>query len=164
MRVTNNDPILTEQQRKSSPELQWVDGVSRLLDTKFRIPGTDVRFGADFLMGLVPGAGDMLSLGISGLLIATMAKNGASAKLVLRMLLNVGLDALVGSVPILGNVFDLFYKANYRNAQLMREYYNEGKHAGPIWPILLVVLAVIFSIFVLIIWCFIQLIQWAFQA
>ena len=119
-----------------STELQWVNRWARLLDTKFTIPGTEIRFGADFLMGLVPGAGDLLSMGFSAVLIKTMAQHGASPILVLRMLANVALDTIVGTVPLLGNVFDLFYKANYRNAQLMREYYDEGKHTGPIWPVL----------------------------
>ena len=159
-RVTSNDPILTEDQRNASTELRWVDGVSRWLDTKFRIPGTKIRFGADFLLGLVPGAGDLLSLGMSGLLVATMAKNGASAKLVARMLFNVVLDAVVGSVPILGNIFDLFYKANYRNAELMREYYDEGKHSGPVWPIVLAVFGVIGLLLIGISWAIYSVAQW----
>lgn len=121
------------------PPMRWVDSYSRLLDTKFRIPGTKIRFGADFLMGLVPGVGDAISLGLSGLLIATMAKNGASPRLVLRMLSNVGLDAVVGTVPVLGNLFDLFFKANTRNLDLMRQYYDEDKHTGSVWPILLAI-------------------------
>ena len=70
-------PIMTEQQRQV-PELKWVDNMSRLLDSKFRIPGTEQRFGVDFVLGLVPFAGDLVSLGMSGVLVATMAKNGAS--------------------------------------------------------------------------------------
>lgn len=162
-RVTSNDPILTENQRNASPELQWVDGFSRLLDTQFRIPGTEVRFGADFLLGLVPGAGDLLSLCMSGLLVGTMAKNGASAMLVARMLMNVILDAIVGSVPVLGNIFDLFYKANYRNAVLMREYYDEGKHAGPVWPIVLAVVVVIGTLFAGTTWAIFKAMQWLLQ-
>ncbi len=133
--------MLTAAQRNSSPELAWVETFTHLLDTKFRIPGTKVRFGGDFLMGLVPGLGDILSMGFSGLLILTMAKNGASLKLVVRMLFNVVLDTVVGSVPILGNLFDLVFKANTRNLILMREYYVAGKHRGSVWPIVAVVAA-----------------------
>ena len=135
LRKVDNLPVLTPEQRRQAPDLEWVDSWSRLLDTWFQIPGTKIRFGADFLIGLVPGAGDLLSLGLSGLLIATMAKNGASVQLVVRMLFNVLLDSLVGAIPILGDVFDLFYKANYRNLQLMREYYDVGKHRGSVWPL-----------------------------
>lgn len=146
---TADAPILTQSQR-SHPALRWVDGYSRLLDTKFRIPGTKIRFGVDFLLGLVPGAGDAISLGLSGILIATMARNGASPKLVLRMLGNVGLDALVGTVPILGNVFDLFFKANQRNLLLMRQYYDEDRHRGSVWPVLMVIVVGIASLLAMI--------------
>ena len=156
-----HDPILTERQL-AVPQLKWIDGFSRLLDTRFRIPGTDMRFGADFLLGLVPGAGDLVSLGMSGVLVATMAKNGASGMLVARMLFNVTLDALVGTIPIIGNIFDLIYKANYRNAVLMREYYGEGEHAGSAWPVVIGVIIAILVIFVLVIWVTVAIFQWLF--
>ncbi|TXF85987.1 DUF4112 domain-containing protein [Neolewinella aurantiaca] len=154
-----NDPILTERQL-AVPELKWIDGFSRLLDTRFRIPGTDMRFGVDFLLGLVPGAGDLISLGMSGVLVATMAKNGASGMLVARMLFNVALDALVGTIPVLGNIFDLVYKANYRNAVLMREFYGEGEHQGSAWPVVLGVIVAIIAIFVLAIWATVEVLGW----
>ena len=144
-------PILTEQQRKV-PQLRWVDSFSRTLDTRFRIPGTDIRFGLDFILGLVPGAGDLISMGMSGTLVATMARHGASPRLVARMLLNVFLDAFFGSVPILGNLFDLFYKANYRNAELMREYYEEGKHTGSVWPVVLAVIGTMLVLMIALVW------------
>ncbi|MFK8164506.1 MAG: DUF4112 domain-containing protein [Lewinella sp.] len=154
-----NAPILTERQR-AVPELKWIDGFSRLLDTKFRVPGTDIRFGADFLLGLVPGAGDLVSLAMSGVLVATMAKNGASGMLAAKMLFNVALDALVGTIPILGNIFDLFYKANYRNAVLMREYYDEGEHQGSVWPVVIGVLVGLVVIFGLLIWVLTTMVWW----
>ncbi|MEM9259641.1 MAG: DUF4112 domain-containing protein [Bacteroidota bacterium] len=154
--------ILTDDQLQV-PELEWVDGFSRLLDTKFRIPGTDIRFGADFILGLIPGAGDVLSLGMSGLLVATMAKHGASPRLVAKMLFNVALDALVGTVPILGNIFDLFYKANYRNAVLMREYYGDGQHTGSVWPVVIGVIVTILLIFALLLWGLFAVIGWIFS-
>ena len=155
-------PILTERQRQI-PQLRWVDTFSRVLDTKFRLPGTDVRFGLDFILGLVPGAGDILSLGMSGTLVATMARHGASPRLVARMLVNVVLDALVGSIPLLGNVFDLFYKANYRNAELMREYYEEGKHRGSVWPVVMAVVAAILIVMVILVWVTVEIFSFLFS-
>lgn len=134
----------------ATPQLAMVDRVTDLLDTKFRIPGSNVRFGADFLMGLVPGFGDAISLAISGLLIATMAKHGASGRLVARMLGNVGLDAVVGTIPLAGNLFDLVFKANTRNVNLMREFYDQGQHRGSAWPMVIAVIAVMTLIFVTI--------------
>ncbi|WP_246112645.1 DUF4112 domain-containing protein [Allorhodopirellula solitaria] len=137
-----------------------------MLDAKYRVPGTRVRFGLDFLLGLVPGAGDALSLGFSGLLIATMARNGASIRLVMLMLGNVILDAVVGAVPVVGNLFDLVFRANLRNARLMREHYEQGKHRAHAWPILLaigiVVLAVLAALFVLMAFAVNALLRWIF--
>ncbi len=158
---TSDHPILTEQQR-TVPQLRWVDSFSRVLDTKFRIPGTDMRFGLDFILGLVPGAGDILSLGLSGTLVATMARHGASPLLVARMLVNVVLDAFVGAIPILGNIFDLIYKANYRNAELMREYYEEGKHQGSVWPVVLTVIGVIVLLMFLLVFFTIKVFEFIF--
>ncbi len=72
----------------------------------------------------------------------------------------MGLDALVGTVPILGNIFDLVFKANNRNALLMREYYDEGRHTGSVWPVILMVLGGFFLIFFLTIWTVIALFSW----
>ena len=111
-------------------KLRNVERMSRLLDSKFRIPGTDIRFGADFLIGLIPYGGDLLSFLMSGALVLTMARHGASGKLVVRMLINVLIDTVVGAVPILGDIFDLFFKSNRRNYELLREHYEEGAHTG----------------------------------
>ncbi len=159
-RSIKNEPVLTQSQRESSPDLVWVDKFSRMLDTQFRVPGTRLRFGADFLMGLVPGLGDVLSMGFSGLLIVTMAKNGASGMLVVRMLGNVILDTVVGAVPILGNVFDLFYKANYRNLELMRQYYDDGRHRGSVWPIVIGVIASLVLLLSLTLWLIYTILSW----
>ena len=117
--------------------MAWVDTWTDLLDTRLRIPGTKITFGLDFLLGFVPGLGDVASMGISGVLIATMAKHGASGRLVTKMLINVVLDAVVGSIPLVGNLFDLFFKANSRNLRLMRQYSTDGRHRGSAWPILI---------------------------
>jgi hypothetical protein len=154
-----DQPIMTEAQLEV-PQLRMIDTYSRLLDTKFRIPGTEIRFGLDFLLGLIPGVGDVASLGMSGVLIATMAKNGASPLLAAKMLFNVALDAIVGTIPIVGNIFDLIYKANYRNAVLMSEYYKEGRHQGSVWPVVIGVLVAIVLIFILTIWAVFLMLGW----
>lgn len=159
----DHTPVPTEIHRDA---MRWVDEASNLLDAKYRIPGTRVRFGLDFLMGLVPGAGDAVSLGFSGLLIATMAKNGASLRLVLLMLGNVIVDAIVGAVPVAGSFFDLFFRANLRNARLMREHYEQGKHRAHAWPMLLgimfVVIAVFGALFVLLAFVVNAILRWIF--
>jgi len=161
-RFSTNDPVLNDQQR-AIPQLAWVDRFGRLLDTRFRIPGTEVRFGVDFVIGLFPYAGDLLSLAFSGLLIATMAKNGASGMLVVRMLANVALDALVGTIPFLGDLFDLFYKANVRNLHLMQEHYGEGKHAGSAWPVVIAIVVIILAMIALVSWLAWKILSWSWN-
>lgn len=158
-KLNTNAPVLNEHQR-SVAQLAWVDRFGRLLDTRFRIPGTQVRFGLDFLLGIFPYAGDIISLVFSGLMVATMARHGASGMLVVRMLGNVALDALVGTIPFLGDVFDLFYKANIRNLQLMREHYGEGKHEGSAWPVVIGVVLIILFILGLVGWLAWQILSW----
>src|SRR5690606_4888523 len=82
--------------------LKWVDRITKLMDNQFRLPGTTWRFGLDPLLGLFPVVGDLASFSVSAMLILTMARHGASGKMVTLMLLNVALDALFGSIPILG--------------------------------------------------------------
>lgn len=130
-------------------DLKWLDTVSDLLDTRYRIPGTNIRFGADFLLGLIPGAGDALTFGISGLLVLVMARKGASGMVLFKMIGNIVLDVIVGAVPILGDLFDLGYKANRRNLHLMEEHYKEGKHQGSAWGPVLLVALVLLGLFVL---------------
>jgi hypothetical protein len=93
--------------------------VANALDQLFRVPGTRWRFGLDSLIGLVPGAGDIASalMGAYGLVVAQQL--GAPASIQLRMLVNLLIDAGVGAIPILGDMFDFAFKANVRNARLL---------------------------------------------
>lgn len=147
---------------KGQAEFGWIDTLSNLMDTKFRIPGTNIRFGGDFIMGLVPGAGDLASFGVSGVLIMAMARHGVSSSVIARMLGNVFLDTVVGSIPILGNIFDLTYKANTRNVNLLKEHYQEGKHQGSVLPVLIGVFIALIAIFVLLVWLVWQVVEWSF--
>jgi hypothetical protein len=110
--------------------LEWVERVSRLLDSQFRVPGTNFRFGLDPIMGLIPGLGDFSSFAISGVLLLTMARHGVSRKLLFLMAGNLMIDAIIGSIPILGSIFDFTFKANKRNMRLLQQHYEEGKHHG----------------------------------
>jgi hypothetical protein len=127
---------------KNSPELLWVERVSKLLDSKFRIPGTSIRFGLDPIFGLLPVAGDLGTMLISLSLIYTMYQNGASGKLVANMILNVLIDVIFGSIPVVGAFFDVYYKANNRNVRLLKQYYEEGKHRGSATGVVVSVLLV----------------------
>ena len=145
-------------------KIKWLDNVSAFLDNKFRIPGTNTRFGLDFLMGLVPGVGDLVSFGVSSVLVLTMARYGASGRVILQMLWNIFLDTVVGAIPILGDIFDLYFKSNRRNFNLLREHYEEGAYSGSGKWIMIVVLIILVAMFIGLIWLVAKIValSWAY--
>lgn len=90
-----------------------------VLDRAFRVPGTDIRFGLDPLIGLIPGLGDVLSGTVSGYLLLEAARAGASPSVLGRMVLNIVVDMTLGALPVVGDVFDVGYRANSRNVDLL---------------------------------------------
>lgn len=145
----------------SKPNFKAIRRVSQLLDSKFRIPFTSVKFGIDPLVGLIPALGDLSSYIVSLMIIYTIRKNGASGKLITKMLINVSIDAIFGAIPILGTIFDFWYKANDRNLRLAQEYYEEGKHQGSgkglLLLVILLVLAIIAALIYLAWWGIVEL-------
>lgn len=98
--------------------------LARFLDTAIRVPGTRVRFGADSIIGLIPGAGDLLGGALSAYIIIEAAQLGIPRHLLLRMLANLGIDMAVGAVPLLGDIFDVAFKANRRNLDLVERHFD----------------------------------------
>ena len=93
--------------------------LARMLDSAFRIPGTSVTVGLDPILGLLPGLGDLAGAAASGYIVLTAARLGAPKAVLAKMLLNLGTDTLVGSVPVLGDLFDVGVRANIRNTELL---------------------------------------------
>lgn len=106
---------------------QNAERLATLLDDAFRIPGTNIRFGWDSIVGLVPGIGDAATTILALAPVATAWKAGASRWLLARMLLNVAVDAGVGAIPVAGDLFDLFFRSNRRNAQLLKKHLDNAK-------------------------------------
>jgi hypothetical protein len=106
-------------------ELARVRTLARALDSAIRIPGTSIRFGLDSIVGLIPGAGDLVSSALSGYIILTSARLGVPPAMIARMILNLGVDTLVGTVPVIGDLFDVGYRANLRNAALLEKHMAE---------------------------------------
>jgi hypothetical protein len=111
-----------------------IDALATLLDTAFVIPGTQVRFGLDALIGLVPGIGDAITTVMALFIVSEARALGAPPWLIGRMVANVALDGLVGAVPLVGDAFDVAFRANRRNMALLRDYLDklEGRGA-PYW-------------------------------
>ncbi len=103
-------------------ELRRLEKLAELMDSGFRIPGTQVRFGLDALIGLIPGIGDAVTLLPSLWLIMRARRLGAPFSLILRMLITVLVDFLVGLVPVLGDIFDIVFRANTANVDMLRNH------------------------------------------
>jgi len=93
--------------------------LARLLDTAAKVPGTGIRFGADAILGLVPGLGDIAGAALAGYMVLLAQRLGAPRAVVLRMLANVAVDTVGGTIPLLGDLFDVAYKSNTRNLALL---------------------------------------------
>jgi len=156
-------PQVLPAQEIPDERLVWIERLAALMDNRFRIPGTRIRFGLDFIIGLFPYLGDIATFGISGILLIMMARYGASGMVVVRMLGNILLDTIVGLVPFLGDLFDLKFKSNIRNVRLLKEHYVEGKHQGSAWGVVFLILLVLFGLLVFVIWVSWKVMAWFWE-
>lgn len=99
-----------------------LDALATLMDAAFVIPGTNTRMGLAGVIGLVPGIGDLIGGAISSYIVWEARQLGVPGWLVARMMLNVIIETGVGAVPILGDMFDIMYKANLKNVALLKQY------------------------------------------
>lgn len=134
-----------------------LDLLAHLLDDWFRIPGTSVRFGLDGLIGLVPWLGDILAGLASCILIIAAWFRGVPYVTIARMVVNLGIDVVVGSIPLFGDMFDIAWKANRRNYKLMTRHLQQPhKHTWKDWVFMLLLalcVAIIFIVpLILLIW------------
>lgn len=100
---------------------------SRLMDTAFRIPGTPFRIGWDPIIGLIPGLGDAVDTGISAYIIFMAARFGLPRTVLGWMVFNVGLEFVLGTVPLIGDLFDAFFKSNIRNLALLERHLQDAE-------------------------------------
>lgn len=101
--------------------------LAKVLDTRFRLPGTSLRFGIDPLLGLVPGLGDAIGLVLGSLIVFEARRLGCDRRVLLRMVANLLIDAGIGTIPIVGDVLDFFIKPNAANAALLSAEHAAGR-------------------------------------
>jgi hypothetical protein len=111
---------LTREQRMAR-----LDALAQLLDVAFIVPGTNIRYGIDGLIGLIPVIGDLITTAISLWLVREARALGAPWHVTARMLGNVALDGVVGMVPLAGDAFDVMFRANIRNMRLLRRWMDK---------------------------------------
>ena len=137
------------------PDLQRY---AKLLDKAFRIPGTNIRFGLDPIIGLVPFLGDLASPVFAALLVVEGARLGIPRIIQIRMVVNALIDAVIGAIPFAGIVGDVFFRANTKNMALLERHAVPGGHPATrgdytfVWVALTLLLLGIIAIVWLTIW------------
>ncbi|MGQ3141225.1 DUF4112 domain-containing protein [Rhizobium oryzihabitans] len=104
--------------------LRRILGLAQLMDTALRVPGTRISLGADSVLGLIPGVGDFAAAAISLVIVNEARRLGVPNDKLVKMLVNVGFDTVAGSVPVLGDAFDVYFKSNRRNLQLVLDHFG----------------------------------------
>ena len=120
-RIANHGAVIAPRADRATA-VNELEKLAQILDSHWRIPGTSIRFGVDAVVGLLPGLGDAASGLVSAYIVMKAREHGAGKALIVRMFGNVILDTVVGSVPILGSIFDVYFKANNRNIGLLRRH------------------------------------------
>jgi hypothetical protein len=100
------------------------------MDNALRLPGTNVRFGLDSIVGLIPGAGDAATSLVSLYILSVANRYGVARATQLRMALNIAIDAVVGAALLFGDLFDVYWKVNLRNAELLRRHLAAAPEAA----------------------------------
>ena len=114
----------TESSGTRRAAIDRLDRIATLLDIAFFVPGTNVRFGVDAILRLIPGVGDAAASLLSCYLLYEARRLGVPPLILARMAGNVALEGLIGTVPLLGDAFDVFFRANRRNLSLLRRHFE----------------------------------------
>jgi len=124
------EPAATSAIDRRSDPLGAARTVARLLDSAFAIPGTSFTIGLDPILGLIPAAGDLIGALLSGYIVLAGLRLGAPGSVVARMLGNIAIDTAVGSIPILGDLFDAGWRSNDRNVRLLEAFVAEPERVA----------------------------------
>lgn len=114
---------------QTSKERRDLEALAHWMDSVFRIPGVPLRFGLDAIIGLIPGFGDTATSAVSLYILHRAAAEGIPRSTMIRMAANIALDYTIGAIPILGDIFDVFFKVNRRNVDILRQHV-EAKQAA----------------------------------
>jgi hypothetical protein len=116
--------------RIANSRLAQARALAKLLDRAFRIPGTNITFGLDPILGLIPGGGDLAGAVFSSWLIMLGSRMGLPKHILMRMVANVAIDTVAGSIPLVGDLFDVAWKSNTRNLALLEQFANSPSGSG----------------------------------
>ncbi len=117
---STRQPSSTSINKKSISQI--AQALGQLLDASLTIPGTKIKVGLDPLIGLIPGIGDLISNGIGSSLLFLATKAGVPRIVILRMSMNIVINMVVGAIPIVGDLFSIWFKSNLQNAQILHKH------------------------------------------
>jgi hypothetical protein len=138
-----------------------LDLLAHVLDDWFRLPGTSIRFGLDGIIGLIPGLGDILAGLASCIIIVAAWFRGVPYVGLIRMIVNVAIDVLVGAIPFIGDAFDIAWKANRRNYALMTRHLRQPRrHNWKDYVFLLCIGVALFAIFAIPVVLLVLVTEW----
>ena len=164
--MPKNTTASSAKNKEKLETLKQLRSLTHTLDNAFEIPGVGYRVGWDAIIGLVPGIGDAIMLVPSGYIVYQAYRLGAPRSTLTRMVFNLGLETVVGSVPLIGDLFDATWKSNARNLYLLEQHlgptdevvFERPSNTTPLL-LLLGVLAIIGGGVALLIWLFVWLFQ-----
>jgi len=141
-----------------------VNYIADLLDSRCKIPGTRIKFGIDPILGLIPGVGDWFGGMLSIYFMIEAFRAGGGLSVVLRIFLNIILDIIIGSIPLIGEVFDVAWKANRRNAKLIQNLHTEQKKTEKrskwfVGLVIVLLTGIILGLIVTVVWLIAQLLS-----
>jgi Domain of unknown function (DUF4112) len=156
--------VVAHLQPHQQKRVQRVRQLAKLLDEAITIPGTKQKIGLDPIIGLVPGGGDTLSMVLSSYIIIEASLLGLPKATLLKMVSNILIDAIVGTVPVVGDLFDVVSKANTRNLKLLDAHVDNPNFKAKLdkWFVLLIALMLflIVATFAAIITLIFSLVKW----
>jgi len=109
-----------DKQALEEMQLARLEGIAKLMDARFKLPILPIPIGLDTIVGLIPGIGDTISLGVSGVIVAGCRQLGIPKRHLMQMGVNIFIDWLIGLVPIIGDLFDIGWQGNLRNMRIAR--------------------------------------------
>jgi hypothetical protein len=171
---SNRQPeILPPQKPGSASRFQKASGLfadenldllAHVLDDWFRIPGTSIRFGVDGIIGLVPGLGDILGGLASSIIVFAAWVRGVPYITLLRMVVNIGIEVVLGTIPLLGDAFDIAWKANRRNyALIVRHLEQKRRQTWRDWVFLMLIAGTLAAIFLAPVFLILWALEWLSQ-
>lgn len=155
------DPAADERLRAAE---RRIAGVAWLLDNSIPIPGTRMRFGVEPLVGLIPGAGDLLSAAMGVGILVESARFRLPRIVMVRMVANTLLDLAAGTIPFLGDLFDFAYKSNTRNLELFRKYARDpgagtGEHKAFVGGLVFLIVGALLLVLTVLGWILNELVR-----